>query len=186
MATTLQAKTLMIGDSIFDLTKEVPTFLEQDGLVLDNLAVSSSMMEAIAQQYRTYKKEKGIPELVIMDGGGNDILLNHYADCVKDNATCNAALEKIYATGTELLNEMREDGVQKIIYVGIHYFQRWNKQLNPTVDKGMKKLQEICVEPCTFIDLRPHFDRPGLLLFDDIHPNTKGSRIIADLILQAL
>jgi hypothetical protein len=179
-----KADTLMIGDSIFALTEEVPDFLLEAGLDFELRAKSGSKMEIIAQQYRDYKKDTGIPETVIMDGGGNNVLQDHYIECVKQSDLCDKAIDKIFGTGQALLEEMKEDGVKKIVYVGIHYFKKWNAGLNPTVDKGTELAKTICQpELCWFIDLRPHFDRPGLLLKDDIHPNTEGSRIIADLIL---
>jgi lysophospholipase L1-like esterase len=184
------AKILIVGDSIFDLTKDVPTFLEQAGVKFDIRAVTGSKIAQVKEQYIKYRSEVGVPQIVIFNGGGNDILRGGVKDCAARNEKCDELVEGVFKTGIELILEMFDDGVEQGIFLGIHYLAGPFKVLNPTIDAAMNQLIPILDSapmPVTFVDPRPNFKgRDDLYIIDQIHPNAKGSRIIADLILEVL
>jgi hypothetical protein len=183
--------TLMIGDSIFALTEKIPNNLKRAGLKFDMRAVSMAKIEDIAQQYRRYRDEIGVPEMVIMNGGGNNILTNKEVlkHCLANDEACVNYLRKINQVGHELWLEMQSDGVERVIYVGIHYLLSVPR-LNPIIDIGMDEVEQICaISPfrCDFVDVRPQFkDRTDLYLIDGIHVNDAGSKIISNSILEIL
>lgn len=180
----IEAKNLIIGDSIFHLTKEVPNNLKQAGLVFDNYSMSGARIKEIVAQYERYKKNHGIPELIIMDGGGNDILLGKPIACLKGTPSCYRAVDEVIEIGENLITQMKQEGVERIIFVGIHYLKGWRIPYNRIMDYAATKF--ICQDLCTYVDVREPFKANGLILPDGIHPNAKGSKIISDLILEKL
>lgn len=185
---TAKSETLIIGDSIFALTKEVPKNLEAAGLEFEMKAQVGAKIEQIARQYDEYKQEHGVPSLIIMDGGGNNILRENLLSCLRGQPACYRKVDYVVKFSQGFRDQLREDGVKRVILVGIHYFQGWRKPLNPVADYAMEKIScgNIVDDFCTLIDLREHFEEDGLLLIDGIHPNAKGSKIISDLILMEI
>lgn len=182
--TPANAKTLIIGDSIFALTRDVPNNLRDAGYDFEMRAQVGAKIEQIAKQYIMYKEENGVPSLIIMDGGGNDILRGALLDCLRGTPKCYEIIDEIYTMKRQITNEMKADGVEKILYVGIHYLHGWRSPLNIPIDYAMDrfKINDIT----TLIDIREPFKEEGLLLVDGIHPNAKGSKIISDLLLLEL
>jgi hypothetical protein len=183
--------TLMIGDSIFALTEKVPDNLRRAGLKFDFRAVSMAKIEDIAQQYRNYRDEIGVPEMVIMNGGGNNILTNREVlkHCLANDEVCVNYLREVNQVGQELWLEMQSDGVERVIYLGIHYLLSLHK-LNPIIDIGMDEVAQMCaISPfrCDFVDVRPQFkNRTDLYLLDGVHVNDLGSQIISNSILDVI
>jgi lysophospholipase L1-like esterase len=183
------ADTLMIGDSIFALTKKIPNNLENAGIKFVLRAESMAKVDEITQQYRAYRDEIGVPEIVIMNGGGNDIIGNEdmIGDCYKRTQRCIDYVHEINRKGSEAILEMHSDGVARIVYVGIHYLNYFATPLNPLVDIGMDEFKQICdLAPirCDFVDPRPSFKgATDLHVKDGIHLNDKGAKVISDLII---
>ena len=182
--TETNAKTLIIGDSIFALTRDVPNNLEAAGLEFEIRAQVGAKIEQIAKQYMMYKEKYGVPSIVIMDGGGNNILRGMLLECVRGEPKCFVEVERVAKFSNDFRDQLLEDGVEKIILVGIHYFHGWREPLNKIVDYAMDRIE--CDDSCAVVDIREPFKEDGLLLFDGIHPNAKGSKIISDLILLEL
>ncbi len=182
-----QPTTIIIGDSIF-AWGDAASHLREGGLQFDMLAVAGANMDQISNQYREWRDERGVPEVVIMNGGGNDIIQTAYNACLARAPKCFEVLERVIQTGYDLFREMDADGVERVVHVGIHYLGPIHRGLNWAVDVGMDELVQTCPLsplPCSLVDLRPSFKRgSNLLELDGLHPNKAGAKVIADLILE--
>ena len=88
-----------------------------------------------------------------------------------------------------LFDEAEAAGVREIIFF---YYPHITGSTNPSAmnmidDYALPFAQQHCEErtksQCTFIDTRTAFgENSPYFIFDGIHPNTDGSKIIADLI----
>jgi lysophospholipase L1-like esterase len=179
-----QAKTLIVGDSIFALTKEVPNNLRQAGLEFDLRAQAGAKLEKIDKQYELYKEEQGVPSLIIMDGGATDLNMGAFFACLRGLPKCYNKIDEVGKNKKILIDKMKDDGVDRIIFVGVHYLQGWRTPLNTPIDYAMDRFEVNDIT--TFVDIREPFRRKGLILLDGIHPNAAGSKIISDLILSSL
>ncbi len=190
---------ITLGDSIFDLSGDIQTYLEQEaGQTFRNYTQSGAMLSggiiatAIDQQYADANGANGDIDTVIMNGGGNDILipamlLDPYG-CRTHwwrwniSRSCKNLVNNSYVTAVNLLNEMDADGVEDVIYLGYYAPPRSNANLEKAVNYGDKRLAEACantVANCTFIDPRGTVPAEHVL-DDDIHPTAEGSRTLAD------
>jgi lysophospholipase L1-like esterase len=181
---------IIIGDSIFALTKAVPNNLKKEGYEFTLLAKSGALTDEIAEQYERYVEEYGVPDTVLYNGGGNDILFKSYGACYKHSDSCYRYVDSIIRKGLDLVKKMQEDGVRQVIYVGLHYLGPMHTRLNKIIDYGM---DTVAVEASTlhikFIDIREPFSHKWnerLWLLDDVHPNIVGSKIISDRIAAVL
>ena len=179
-----KSNTVIIGDSIFALTRDVPNNLRDAGYNFEMRAQVGAKIEQIKKQYIMYKEEFGVPATVIMDGGGNNILKGMLIECLRGEEKCFIEVERIAKFSNDFRKQLLEDGVEKIILVGIHYFHGWRARLNAVVDYAMVRID--CTGACILVDVREPFKDDGLLMIDGIHPNEKGSKIISDGILLAL
>ena len=183
------ANTLMIGDSVFALTEAVPNNLRAAGLRFEMRAETGAGIDRIFEQYQEYKLDFGSPpSIVIVNGGGNDILLSRYLkECIKKSEICDYHIYNVAQKGAKLLLEFAKDNVSKVIFLGIHYLGNPLSVLNPTIDLGMSLFQTMCDGSpayCVFVDPRPFFGPDKkVYLFDGVHPNKSGSEIISAMIL---
>ena len=110
-----KADTLIVGDSIFALTGDVPDNLKSAGLDFEIRAQVGAKIEQIALQYQTYKEENGVPSLIIMDGGGNNILRGAFLDCLRGTPKCYEIIDEIYNMKRQITDEMKADGVMRVV-----------------------------------------------------------------------
>jgi lysophospholipase L1-like esterase len=130
---------------------------------------------------------------VIMDGGGNDILLEN-ADCILAAAgssisdTCKTAVQTAISAASTLFQSMKTAGVQKVIYFFYPHLPTTEfPSVNTMLDYAYPLVQAACQSaplPCYFIDTRPAFNGNDASYIgpDNIHPTTAGSDVIAGLI----
>lgn len=196
---------ITIGDSIFALSGELQDFLEQDagqtfrrytlsGAELAGGAVATSIVD----QYQIARSDNPAIDTVVMDGGGNDILIPAIMfdpyDCKTQwyefgqlSGSCKNLINDIYVDGVNLLNDMHADGVEHVIYLGYYYTKNGFfllDSMEEAVDYGDTKLAQACqysAVNCQFIDPRAAIN-DGDIIADGIHPNTTGSRKLANLI----
>jgi lysophospholipase L1-like esterase len=192
---------ITLGDSIFDLSGDIQTYLEQEaGQTFRNYTQSGAMLSggviatAIDKQYADAKSANGNIDTVVMNGGGNDllipaILLDPYG-CRTHwwrwniSRSCKNLVNNSYVTGVNLLNEMAADGVDNIVYLGYYTLPRRNANLTKAVNYGDQRLSDACantVANCSFIDPRGTVPAEHVLS-DNIHPTAEGSRTLADQI----
>jgi lysophospholipase L1-like esterase len=130
---------------------------------------------------------------VIMDGGGNDILLEN-TDCIMASpdagigANCVTAVQNAISTATTLFGTMKAAGVQKIIYFFYPHLPTTHyPAVNTMLDYAYPLVEAACNAapiPCYFVDTRPAFEGKDATYIgpDGIHPTTAGSDVIAGLI----
>jgi lysophospholipase L1-like esterase len=146
---------------------------------IDNYAITGSSLEdgwvsSIPSQYNDIKKLN--PKTIIMDGGGNDIFSNKNK-CLTLGDDCKLLVNKIVDIAKSLLNEIGNNGVHNIIYLGFYYLQN----LNEVIDYGTEKLSDVCNKlnntNCYFSDPR-NITMP--LSWDGVHPTNEGFKLLAN------
>ncbi|MFH2063827.1 MAG: SGNH/GDSL hydrolase family protein [Pseudomonadota bacterium] len=199
-----------IGDSIFALSGEINDFLHSyAGQTFRRYAVSGAeltggvLAPSLYSQYDIAKGDNPNIDIIIMDGGGNDILLPAIAfdpyDCKTQwyewgrlSSSCKNFIDDIYVDCVNLLNDMHADGVNHVIYQGYYYTKNtWLLQLDDleeAIDYGDAKLALACQNSsvdCRFIDPRSTI-KDSDIKTDAIHPTTSGSQKLANLIWPVL
>ncbi|MET0287871.1 MAG: SGNH/GDSL hydrolase family protein [Polyangiales bacterium] len=163
-------------------------------------AIPPQLDDAIAAAKRG--GSKGI-KLVIMTGGGNDVLVNN-RPCldpksvaeVEASATCTKVVDDTLATAQKLFDHGVEEGVKAVVYFFYPHLPKDSfgagPNANNVLDYSIPRAKALCEKqtkaPCYFVDMREPFNdpsndgwpKPGLIAFDGIHPTLKGSQILAD------
>lgn len=187
--------TLIVGDSVFALSGDIHRYLEEDlDKTINTSARSGCQMiggnficrsrYAIPAQYANANKS-GI-KTVIFNGGGNDIQLN---SCAPSLTRCMPLLNDLEDRIAQLAQQMRADGIQNIIFLGYYNGTGNAAELHEINNYSMnRKAATYAGLGITFIDVRQAFNgyEARYLLNDGIHPTAEGSRVLADLIKQAL
>lgn len=187
---------LLLGDSFFALRHEITAFLEDQARTLGILGAGeryrdgSSLLDnalafmgnGIARQYEKAKSDAPA-QIVIMDGGGADVLA---ASC--DAGDC-PALDAAAAGARDLLAQLAEDDVREVVYV--FYPNTVDEGLRSKVDVLRPLIENACQESavtCHWLDLRPIFEGrlDELIEDDDLNPTAAGSQATAAAIVSAL
>jgi acyl-CoA thioesterase I len=184
---------LAIGDSILawnnDRCHGIP---ERAGLVagvhVDNRAVSGTVMHEIASQYDAARIDGGPWDVVIVDGGGNDV--NSFCEC----GACDAVLDDVATRTNALLDLAREDGASVVLvdYFGFderawYGFDRCEQALADL--QAMHEEIDRERDDVTLVDLGALVtpdDHPEAYTFDYVHPSDEGSRILGELLAESL
>lgn len=199
-----------IGDSIFALSGKLQDFLEgYAGETFRRYTISGAELKGgivatdIYGQYNIAKNDNPNIDTILMDGGGNDILIPAIAlfdpyNCKTQwyqfgrlSSTCKNFIDDIYVDAVNLLNRMDADGVDNVIYLGYYYTKNGLfllDSMEEAVDYGDMRLSQACrysTANCKFIDPRSSI-KDSNIIFDGIHPNTEGSRKLANLVWPAL
>lgn len=141
-------------------------------------------------------------KFVVMDGGGNDVLLGNMA-CLangqkKDqDPSCQKTVKDATAAGAKLQAQMKADGVRQGVYFFYPHVPAggWD-----VLDYALPMAKATCEGmnddkyQCTFIDTREAFQGPGnngevkmgLIGIDGIHPNAAGEAVLADLVWKTM
>jgi hypothetical protein len=198
---------ITLGDSIFDLSDELQGNLEAyAGQTFRKYTLSGAQLSnggigiaPVVEQYAEAKADDPDIQTIVMDGGGNDILIpvvaqfdpyrckTRWYQFGKLSSKCREFIDDIYVDGVNLLNDMDNDGVENIIYLGYYYTKNALlslKSLKQAVDYGNETLARACqnsTADCTFVDPRSSIVNSDII-FDGIHPASSGSRKLADLI----
>lgn len=188
---------VIIGDSFYALSGEITNALEQRARAAGALgagenyreyAVSGTRLSGgfspnIPQQYAN-ARQAGSVKVVIMDGGGNDMLQGNCSN--PPNASCPDIQNAVNAADS-LFDQMAMDGVEHLIYtfypdpVNNSGLQSRLDVLRPLI---RQEVESSPVPGSQYIDLRPVFEgRYGeYIMSDGIHPTAAGSRATADAI----
>jgi hypothetical protein len=148
---------------------------------------------------------------IVMDGGGNDILVADTAqfpqgaDC-KQNAMsptvpdCQKIIQKAVDAAVGLMNAAADKGVKDVVYFFYPHVPDGTliggAHPNAILDYALPKVKETCDGArartggrltCHFLDLIPVFDgHPDWFAFTDIHPNPTGSAAMAKAVWQVM
>lgn len=188
---------VIVGDSFYALSGEITNALENRARSSGALgagenyrenAVSGTRLSGgfspnIPQQYAN-ARQAGQVKVVIMDGGGNDMLQGSCSN--PPNASCTDIQNAVNAADN-LFDQMAMDGVEYLIYtfypdpVGNSQLQSRLDVLRPLI---RQEVESSPVPTSLFIDLRPVFagNYSQYVLSDGIHPSTAGSNATADAI----
>jgi lysophospholipase L1-like esterase len=165
---------LIIGDSYFpaaggEIVKELRRL---SGANYRDRSVGGAKMAAIINQYETAPAPQ--PKVLIMDGGGNDILQN--PGCAPG---CAQEMQAV-TQARDFFRQAQTDGVQHIVF--IFYYDM------PVMKAGLDWMRPMmaaeCQQspvPCHFVDNQPLFAGMDASTYttDGIHPTAAAADIIA-------
>ena len=179
-----------IGDSIFDSNrtncKDIGSQLSlMRGEYIENRAVGGAQLtgggpKSVEEQFYELMDERGDEiELLIVMGGGNDIL-NNILVCL--TVGCPEIIDGIFEAGYQLAEEAHSLGLERILYVGYEVgpptYPFLAPILNPMMDRMHDEHDDMGVE---FSDTRGIYSG-GDAMIDGYHPTPSGSRKYAEAI----
>jgi hypothetical protein len=180
---------VMIGESFIaathQITQQVETRAQAAGSLdsgeryIDNSVSGTTLANnQIPSQYTDAVQESGFIRYVLMDGGGNDCLINN------NGAAALTAAEGLFQT-------MAENGTEKVVYffypdpIGGNF-----ASLKACLDELRPQMKAICdglTQPkCYWLDLREIWDGHPEYTSDGIHPTTEGSIATGDAIWEVM
>lgn len=204
---------VFIGDSIYaasgildPLGGGIQGRLEDKaGETFRNYAVSGAQLfggstaQSIPEQFDEALADNPNIDLVVGDGGGNDILLpavlldphkckTRWYQFGNLSTDCKDFIDGLYVEGVALLESYTQFGVQNAIVTGYYYTKLGIvgnlDLLEEAVDYGNATLKLACDGspiPCTFINPTGVIKNRDIII-DGIHPKASASKKIADLI----
>ncbi len=196
---------VFLGDSIFALSGELQDNLEDyAGETFRRYTLSGAELKggiiatSIYDQYEIAKQDNGNIDTIVMDGGGNDILIpaifldpynckTNWWQFGRLSRKCRNFVDDQYVDAVNLLNRMDAEGIDNVIYLGYYYTKDallWLDSLEEAVDYGDLRLGQACAfstANCQFVDPRSSI-RDSDIILDGIHPTSSGSRKLANLI----
>ncbi len=179
---------LVIGDSFIAInhaiTNEVERLARAAGALEQNenyqdKSVSGTTLanNQIPSQY-TGAVNQGPIKVVLMNGGGNDCLLNNNPDAA-------------VTAGTSLFQTMAENDTEHVVYFFYPDTQGSygaGTSLRKCLDEERPQMKALCdgltAPQCHFIDLRPVFEGhyPEYMQGDGIHPTTEGGNAVGQAV----
>lgn len=199
-----------LGDSIFALSGEESDFLHSlSGETFRRYATSGAYMSGsfgglapdMLEQFAMAQSDDPNIDILIMDGGGNDILIPATTlfdpyNCKKDwwesrlSDSCKNLINDVYVDAVNSLNEMGAAGVESLIFQGYYHIKNGlfgSTTLNAAVDYGDLKLSQAVANATminyrVFVDPRGYLNTSSDIIIDGVHPSTSGSQKLADLI----
>lgn len=174
----------VIGESFIALshgiTKQIEKRARENGSLAQNESYVDNSVSGttlannqIPSQY-TKAASNGTIKYVLMDGGGNDCLLNNNGDAAL------AAAESLFET-------MAEKNTEKVLYffypdpIGDQY-----NDLKSCLDTLRPKMKALCdgltAPKCYWLDLRPVWNGHNEYTGDGIHPTDAGSTVTGDAV----
>jgi lysophospholipase L1-like esterase len=210
----------LMGDSYVSwVSHTFPTDINAvSGLTIGNYAIGGTSMGSggiglIPTQLDTLLASQPNPIAIILDGGGNDVLVADTAqfpqgaDCKNKGAQspsipdCQKIVEKALAAGRALFLRMASKGVKDAVFffyptvptgtlIGGTDPNGMNEYARPKIkaDCDGAYAESVKADPtkpirCHFVDMVPVFAGQDKVFADgDIHPNPKGSKLMADAI----
>lgn len=196
---------VFVGDSIFALSGEIQDVLHDEaGGTFRNYTTSGAELNggllapSVRTQFDWAMDHDSSSSIVVMDGGGNDILipatgLGDPYGCKTTwyrrsmSSRCRSFIDDIQVEVTDLLDDMAADGITDVIYLGYYYPVSGSlgaSSLGDAVDYGDDAISDACdnsVVDCTFIDPRGVIGSSDIVS-DGVHPSTSGSEKLAALI----
>ncbi|HOT47208.1 MAG TPA: SGNH/GDSL hydrolase family protein [Spirochaetota bacterium] len=189
---------VIVGDSIFDLDGFIHSNLKTlSGKSYKDYSSSGDTVAYITKQYNKAIAARPTIKTIIMDGGGNDILMDVYwSQACQATSTissaCKAYINSVLDQDEALWEDMNNDGVDNIFHLGYYRLKAGvlttllygGTKLNPAVVYADDQLAAACaVSPaeCWFIDPRADFlgKESTYIKSDGIHPTNEGGKVLA-------
>ncbi len=193
---------ITLGDSVFDKDGFIQANLESwAGETFRDYTKNAAelaggiLSNSVTRQYSDARDTDSNIETIVMNGGGNDILIPAKAldpyGCrtrwYRPNITnrCVRLVENTYVDAVDLLDDMANDGVSNVLYLGYYHPKGSDANLSQAVDTGNLYLEYACEVStnanCSFT-ASSHVMTPADILDDDIHPNATGGNKLANLL----
>lgn len=126
-------------------------------------------------------------KLIIMTGGGNDVLINNMQCRRLQQPTeeCKDVVANSLMIMKKLFGDMKAAGIKEVIYfwypdLGVQVGKVINDYAIPLAKEACESNADV---RCHFVDTRDAFrGHPEYIEGDDIHPTEAGSKVIADLV----
>jgi len=180
---------LLVGDSFFASSHQITAYLEglartanalaEGGRYRDNSRLTANALAGggIAEQYAAAVAETGV-EVVIMNGGGADVLLGA---CANVDESC-PALAAAAAAAARLLAQMAADGVVHVVYA--FYPDPVDASVRAKMDALRPLVESACKNSaltCHWLDLRSTFagHYADYIQADGLNPTEAGSQASA-------
>jgi hypothetical protein len=200
----------LIGDSYIEYINSLTPLLEaratkegalKQGDHYDNQAVPGSSLAVglilIPPQWDAAKKASNNDiQYVVMDGGGNDVLL-YNMQCLADGSAQDPGCQQVSDDATKVAKEMMMDmkatGVKDVIYFFYPHVPAGGQDILDNYSGP--KAKENCegnnaTDPdfhCHFVSLVDAFEgHPDYISGDGIHPSPAGAEVQADVIWKAM
>jgi lysophospholipase L1-like esterase len=147
---------------------------------------NTNQLGLIPPQFDAAVKDSKTIQLVIMDGGLNDIVIDNMA-CLPAGsaalASCQTSVANALTNGMELLQHIKSSGVSDVIFF---YYPHLPAGGDDIIDYAASKVQTGCENittdnfHCYFLDTRPIFvGHTEYFASDGINPNDMGENRIA-------
>jgi lysophospholipase L1-like esterase len=142
----------------------------------------------IPPQWTRAKQADSDIKLVIMDGGGNDILgsLTCLAAGSSMNSMCTGIVQRVTDVATQMINDMKSIGVRDVVYFLYPHVPIGGDEMD---DYAITQAQAMCAGltsstfGCHLVDTRMAFQgHPEYFGTDPIHTNATGAQVIAQLV----
>ncbi len=186
---TRGSEVAVIGDSFIAMSHGITQEIERlaraagslganDRYVDNSVSGTTLANNQIPGQYTRAVQSSGTIKYVLMDGGGNDCLINNNAD-----AAYNAA--------QQLFQTMAQNRTEKVVYffypdpVGSNY-----ASLKSCLDGLRPRMKALCdglsSPKCYWLDLRPTWNGHPEYTSDGIHPTSQGSVVTGQAVWQTM
>lgn len=205
---TMPDEVVMIGDSYLAITT-VPTELFVHARLNGSLGPDETWRRydqggtqmgngQIPGQFQAAVNEDPVISTVVMTGGGNDVLIGDANGCLQnpppEDAACVAAIDVVFAAAEQLMMDMADAGVEKVVYFFYPHLPEWgfiSGAKREVLDYAYPLAQALCESApmdCIFVDTRDAFagHEDEYFMVDGIHPNAAGSAVIGELVWDAM
>ena len=191
--TTTANEVVLLGDTFIAASHELTLALEALARASGALAIDENYRDystplqnnlaaeppGLSMQYATAQQE-GAVKVVIMDGGGADVLTGSCPEPVSPDCQL---LQNVLAGAEALWARMADDAVEHVIYFSYPDYVG-DARVKNTIDVLRPLLQERCANaelPCHWLDLRPTFAGryDDYIRPDGANPTTAGAQASA-------
>jgi len=195
--TVKASEVVFIGESFIAQTGAIPrltTKLARDAGTIGpsesyrSTAVSGTQLTtgAIPMQFTT-AKNAGPVKVVLMDGGGNDLLLGTDRCKGTYDARCKQVVDVVH----ELFTKMKTDGVKDVVYFFYPDPMGVGANIKPAMDILRPEMRKECEGStdvrCIWVDQRESWEgKYSTFTSDGIHPTEAGSMASAKQIWDAM
>jgi lysophospholipase L1-like esterase len=144
---------------------------------------------------------------IVMDGGGNDILIRDAAyapnSCTTAGSSRDPGCQRVVSLAVEaaknLMLEAASRGIRDIVYFFYPHVPAFTfltqDEPNEILDYALPQAKALCEDAeeatggslrCRFVDMVPVFEGHPEYINEDIHPNALGGRVMAEKIWEVM